>query len=479
MRKLYPLVLTFLLLSSNTLMAQFTVNGVAAAIAPGPNEFQLTNPVNYSSGSVWNNTLIDLRQNFEICSQLYFGADDAGADGMAFVLQPVGLNALGNVGAGLGYHTITPSFVVEFDTWQNASPGFDLGDPAEDHLGFMSMGNAYHNAPSALSAPYPLPNIEDGVYHDVKFSWNAATKTFTVKIFSTTYTYTGDIVNNIFGGNPLVYWGCTASTGSTIGNIHKCKFFTCQPNCALTVNVADVYAVKPGGEPNTIYLGYGPSSLTLTASATNGTAPYGYKWSTGETTQSIVVSPSAPGDYTYTVTVTDANGCSGTKTVKVHVKDCTCGGLNGNQHKDHKVVVCHIPPGNPSNAHVICVDYHAVPAHLAHGDHLGACDGTEGDPRREAGLITRTSTKDGLQLNGLRLQPNPARGEFEIQLDGGDAATQIVITNANGVVIEKRTVKGSFGQSYKFDLRRQPAGIYLVQVIGNGKIQTQKVLIQK
>jgi len=38
-----------------------------------------------------------------------------------------------------------------------------------------------------------------------------------------------------------------------------------------------------------------------------------------------------------------------------------------------KVVICHIPPGNPGNAHTIMVGQAAVPAHLAHGDHLGAC----------------------------------------------------------------------------------------------------------
>jgi hypothetical protein len=39
-----------------------------------------------------------------------------------------------------------------------------------------------------------------------------------------------------------------------------------------------------------------------------------------------------------------------------------------------KVDVCHIPPGNPDNAHTINVSVNAVPAHLAHGDHVGSCE---------------------------------------------------------------------------------------------------------
>ena len=39
-----------------------------------------------------------------------------------------------------------------------------------------------------------------------------------------------------------------------------------------------------------------------------------------------------------------------------------------------KVTICHIPPGNPENAHTIVVGAPAVPAHLAnHGDSVGEC----------------------------------------------------------------------------------------------------------
>ena len=38
-----------------------------------------------------------------------------------------------------------------------------------------------------------------------------------------------------------------------------------------------------------------------------------------------------------------------------------------------KVVVCHVPPGNPDNAHTIVVSENALPAHLGHGDTEGPC----------------------------------------------------------------------------------------------------------
>lgn len=42
-------------------------------------------------------------------------------------------------------------------------------------------------------------------------------------------------------------------------------------------------------------------------------------------------------------------------------------------HSGKKTTICHIPPGNPANMHTISVGNPAVPAHLAHGDKLGAC----------------------------------------------------------------------------------------------------------
>jgi hypothetical protein len=41
-----------------------------------------------------------------------------------------------------------------------------------------------------------------------------------------------------------------------------------------------------------------------------------------------------------------------------------------------KLDICHVPPGNPSNAHTITVSENAVQSqsHLAHGDSIGSCE---------------------------------------------------------------------------------------------------------
>jgi hypothetical protein len=54
-------------------------------------------------------------------------------------------------------------------------------------------------------------------------------------------------------------------------------------------------------------------------------------------------------------------------------------GKNGNSGGGGKVCLCHVPPGNPGNAHEICVGAPAVQAHLGHGDYLGECTSASSD----------------------------------------------------------------------------------------------------
>jgi hypothetical protein len=45
-----------------------------------------------------------------------------------------------------------------------------------------------------------------------------------------------------------------------------------------------------------------------------------------------------------------------------------------NNQANEKITICHIPPGNPENAHAIEINIHAWPAHEAHGDVIGDCN---------------------------------------------------------------------------------------------------------
>lgn len=208
----------FLLLCCASMMAQYRTNGTA--IAQGNDCFRLTRNLTNQSGSVWQLSTIDLTKPFDLYLEVNLGCSNGGADGMAFVLQPIS-SSVGSSGGGLGYQGITPSLAIEMDTYQNSN----WGDPVFDHLAIMSNGVNNHTSANNLAGPIAaLPgngNLEDCNFHDLRIIWDTATFTMTVYLdCSLRLTYTGNIVQTIFNSNPYVYWGLTAATGA-LTNEHR------------------------------------------------------------------------------------------------------------------------------------------------------------------------------------------------------------------------------------------------------------------
>jgi gliding motility-associated-like protein len=212
------LLTLFLLSCSLSLFSQFRTNGTA--IAQGANCFRLTRNLTAQSGSVWQLSTVDISKPFDLYLEVNLGCSNGGADGMAFVLQPIS-SSVGSSGGGLGYQGITPSLAIEMDTYQNG--GF--GDPVFDHIAIMSNGVNNHNSTNNLAGPVAAlsgnGNLEDCNWHDLRITWD--TSTYTLRVYldcSLRLTYTGNIVQNIFNNNPYVFWGFTAATGA-LTNEHK------------------------------------------------------------------------------------------------------------------------------------------------------------------------------------------------------------------------------------------------------------------
>jgi gliding motility-associated-like protein len=211
MKKLFTRVSLLLLLLTHSLCAQYSLVGNTTLISPGT--YQLTANIGGQVGSIWNTTKINLNESFDFNFELYFGVNDAnGADGITFTLQPVS-TSIGVAGNGMGILGVTPALTVEFDTYLN--PGID---PTYDHIAIEKNGDVDHTTANRLAGPIgatPLnTNIEDGKYHKARIIWDA--KYHKMRVYFDCVlrlTYNGDIVNSIFGGDPMVYWGCTAATG--------------------------------------------------------------------------------------------------------------------------------------------------------------------------------------------------------------------------------------------------------------------------
>jgi gliding motility-associated-like protein len=124
------------------------------------------------------------------------------------------------------------------------------------------------------------------------------------------------------GTSPYTYLWSEGSTSAGISNLAGGTYtvtVTDANGCTVTETVVinvipDVFA--DAGTAQSVCNG---DPATLTGSASGGTAPFSYSWSNGVNQASQTVSPGTT--TTYTLTVTDANGCTATSNVTVSVTD--------------------------------------------------------------------------------------------------------------------------------------------------------------
>ena len=221
-------------------------------------------------------------------------------------------------------------------------------------------------------------------------------------------------------------------------------------NAALDANIPDVYAMNPAVDiKNTIYIGYGPTFLTITANAQGGVSAYSNLWSTGETTQSISVTAAG----TYTVIVKDSKSCTTTATITMKTLDVICG------NNSNKVKICH-------NGKTICISSDDVTNHLNHGDHLGDCSGT---------TTARLSSVTEAATNETVIYPNPATDRLTITLSQLQSGATIQLYNSNGaLVLSERLINPTKNLSVK----NLPAGVYYMKVKNGRSILTKKIVKQ-
>lgn len=279
----------------------YFLNGDATFI--GGDCYRLTQAINYQNGTVWYGNQIDLTQPFDIQFRMNLGTNDAnGADGICFVLQTVGTSAIGQSGGGMGYLNFGTSLGIEFDTWQNS----EYNDPSFDHIAIHRNGNINHTTSNNLAGPVQMhpfnANTEDGLDHVVQINWDPAT--FAIQVYFDCYfrlqAYV-DLVNSIFSGQNLVYWGFTAATGGAVNNQTVCL----QENI---LNVGDAVTICPG------------ASTTLSAGASlNGV----YTWSPADflsDPQSAAPEASPPTTMVYNVQFTDLCGNNVNSDITVFVE---------------------------------------------------------------------------------------------------------------------------------------------------------------
>ena len=333
--KKYILLLIAIFVINIANAQQYSLAGTASSTGSGC--YNLTNTTD-QAGAAWNAYKVNLHQAFDITISLNFGnrpdinydgGANCGGDGISFVLQPSGPGVFGG-GGGVGFNGINPSIGVVMDNYS-----FNTTDPTYPHISINKNGDETHTTytPAGICPPTGVVSVynpnelasycsavglpaaySDGLDHLFHIVWTPTlTGTGTLKVYfgtattlpiTPTISYTGNLVDSIFSGDPNVYWGISASTGSC---------WNSQSFCEKTIaNFACDSVICTG--PSITFINNSVSTLPITT----------YSWDFGDGGHDSVQFPSPhiysdTGIYFVSLYIQNSGGLSSTMTHTIHI----------------------------------------------------------------------------------------------------------------------------------------------------------------
>lgn len=247
------------------------------------------------------------------------------------------------------------------------------------------------------------------------------------------------------------------------------------------VDYADITLTEPtpltieAGDNQTVYFGYPPAEcadISWTGEG-GGVPPYLITWSDGGS-QTHEVCPGLI-TTTYTVTITDLNGCVETDEVTICVIDVRCG------KKLDKVEMCHVPEEDPGNVQTICVSINAVEMHFSHGDLLASCGTDHSCPPLKSNESLSFAERNN---NSIEAYPNPFNQsttlEFSSVTDGNVTMKLYDVSGKELAILFNETVKADEINTVKLDqnLAKPGLNICLIQY-ADGSTEAFKLIFNK
>jgi hypothetical protein len=157
-----------------------------------------------------------------------------------------------------------------------------------------------------------------------------------------------------------------------------------------------------------------------------------------------------------------------------------------------KVYLCHIPPGNPGGAHTICINYHAVPAHMAqHGDYLGPCENANCDSELKGNnggeYITGDEAKENnvhsfIESGELKLYPNPAQNILYVDLrfhTHSPVKIQMLNNMGQQLTSSNHIIQEHDETVIPLNIQMYPSGLYFINITVDGVKYQEKFAISK
>lgn len=228
-------------------------------------------------------------QNFTLSNTYSFTATASG-------------NSINCFGQSTGSITVTPAGGVSpFSySWSNGSSSATLSNVSAGNYSVTITDNNGCTATASASVTQPAAPL---------------THTLTSNQVNCFGQATGSVTSIVNGGtSPYTYAWSNGSTGSSISNVSAGSYTLTVTDSRGCTSVQNVTVNQPSAALNatsnsTNINCFGQSTGAITLSPSGGTAPYTFSWNNGATTQNL----SSLTAGIYTVTITDARGCTFTR----------------------------------------------------------------------------------------------------------------------------------------------------------------------
>jgi hypothetical protein len=247
------------------------------------------------------------------------------------------------------------------------------------------------------------------------------------------------------------------------------------------VSIQD-FTLAHGQKKNTIFLGY-KESVHLCPVVTGGKG-FTYEWTDENGTvfsneRLPKVSPKFT--TTYTVTVTNSNGCATSDSIEVCVIDARASknqygykerhGHHGHHGNKDKVKICTRQKKHGTIVYKeVDVKKSYVDYYLRRGATIGGCNAT-------------CITEDDIVIEPaveLSLYPNPSEGIFNVEVKNLEKDATVLLYNIYGRIIQRKYIRVRYGQNkVRMGYYRLREGAYIVKVLTDGNIFTKTMLIQR
>ncbi len=214
---------------------------------------------------------------------------------------------------------------------------------------------------------------------------------------------------------------------------------------------------------------------TLNAVASGGTIPYNYAWSTGATTQKIIICPSTTS--TYTVTVMDATTSTASAISSISVSPPPTVAVSGNTTitSGNSTTLSASGGGtyswsNGASGPVIIVSPAITTVYCVVAT-IGSC----ADSACTTVFVIPASIQDFYSNKSLSISPNPFSSQTSLQSDNFLQNATLTLYNSFGQEVKQIAIINS--QSTIINRENLPSGLYFIRLTEDGKILAADKLV--